>query len=149
MGPKTMDSQETPRWLSARELCSESKEKGSPRITGWGSLRYSILSGSVCSRVKTCTSPPSSTGLVQPGNEEMISLSAAAAWVEAVMTHSLCVSCPQGKSPIQWIPSYPAKTISYISPETASFIRDRHTTYILTYWAAAYVGRFLKIKFFF
>lgn len=36
---------------------------------------------------RTCTSPPFNTGLVQPGKEEMISLSAAAVGAQAVMTH--------------------------------------------------------------
>lgn len=57
----------------------------------------------------TCTSPPTDTGLVQPGNEEMISLSVAAVGTQAIYNARCCVSCLQGKNLIQWIHSVKAK----------------------------------------
>lgn len=41
---------------------------------------------------EACTIPPFDAGLVQPGNEEMISLSAAAVAAQAVMTHGCAFS---------------------------------------------------------
>lgn len=98
---KTMDSQETPDdsvlancgLNGKRKSCNNWVEK--PRIQH--PLRDVLQS-------RTCTSPCSDTGLDQPGNQEMISLSAATVGVQFVMTHD-CVSCPLGKIPTQWIPS--------------------------------------------
>lgn len=93
------------QWLSAGKLRSESKEKGSPRIIGWRSLRHSILSGSACCRVQRAHARPPTRGLIQPGNKEMISLSGAAVGSTGHHDAWLCVSRPQGKSPVQWIPT--------------------------------------------
>lgn len=66
------------------------------------------------------TTPPSSTGLIQPGNKEMISLSAATVGATAVMTHG-CV-LPAHRERYNGFPVRLQESINYISMNTASFL---------------------------
>lgn len=75
-------------------------------------------------RSRTCTTPPSDIGLIQPGNEEMISLSAATVGVQDVMTHA-CVFPVLGGEPHTMDPQL---DFIYTSSKSASFIRGRHIT---------------------
>lgn len=93
---------------------------GSLRIIGWRTpqIQHPFMVSALQSSMYA--TPPSSTGLVQPGNKEMISLSAATVGATAVMTHG-CV-LPAHRERYNGFPVRLQESINYISMNTASFL---------------------------
>lgn len=93
---------------------------GSLRIIGWRTpqIQHPFMVSALQSSMYT--TPPSSTGLIQPGNKEMISLSAATVGATAVMTHG-CV-LPAHRERYNGFPVRLQESINYISMNTASFL---------------------------
>lgn len=96
------------------------KEMGSLRIIGWRTpqIQHPFMVSALQS--STYTTPPSNTGVDQPGNEEMISLSAATVRAPAVMTHG-CV-LPARRERYNGFPVRLQESISYVNMNTASFL---------------------------